>query len=537
MVVCFVLGVSAQNLPPVVSNVTAIADTSNKIVTVMYDVNDNENDLMTIHLTISGDSGTSFVVPIENVSGDVGSSISSGTTKTIYWTYTDTIAWYLIKGSSSLNNLVARITAVDTHAVNVSDLLSQVDSVRMYSDMLYMSKSPRQRVYGLTHLEDTRDTIVSRFEQHNLQLSYQNVPFSGDTGTNIIARYPGTTDDASTVFITGHYDTYQKSPGADDNATAVAGMLETMRILTNYTFDRTLKFIAFDMEEDGLAGSLQYTGHGIPHYEKIKGVLDFEMIGYYSEKPNSQSAPTGFDLLFPTQYQALIDDSSRGNFITDAADSYSTELQNLFDSCAKAYVPDLKVASLNIPGNGILVPDLNRSDHAPFWWLGYQALMLSDGANYRNLAYHTVNDTIGALNMNFMSKVVKATLATAAHFAKINNSGYSVSTAFNLNIAPLSAIKSPNTENNGLLMAYPNPFTNQVTLEYVAEKKGNYILSIYSAEGKLVKRFEEKNQTPGKHQIIWNAHEQQIDLHSGIYNAILEGGGKKISENIIYLED
>ena len=86
-------------------------------------------------------------------------------------------------------------------------------------------------------------------------------------------------------------------------------------------------------------------------------------------------------------------------------------------------------------------------------------------------------------------------------------------------------------------MAYPNPFTNQVTLEYVAEKKGNYILSIYSAQGKLVKRFEEQNQTFGKHQIIWNAHEQQIDLHSGIYNAVLEGGGKNISENIIYLED
>ena len=291
------------------------------------------------------------------------------------------------------------------------------------------------------------------------------------------------------------------------------------------------------MEEDGLQGSLRYVGYGIPHYEIIKGVIDFEMLGYYSDEPNSQQVPTGFDLLFPTQYQALIDDSSKGNFITNVANSYSTELENLFDSCALVYVPELKVASLNIPGNGIMVADLNRSDHAPFWWMGYQAIMLSDGANYRNLAYHTTNDTLGALNMHFMSNNVKAALATAAHFAKINNCGFSTSSAFSLNITPLSAIKNPKIENNGLLTIYPNPFTSQVTLEYLAEKKGDYILSIFSAEGKLVKQFEEKNKSQGKHQIIWNAKKQQIDLHAGIYTAVLEGSGKKISENIIYLDE
>lgn len=537
IVLLFTTGLFAQNVAPIVSNVNAIADTTNKMVTITYDVNDAENDLMTVHLTVSGDSGTSFVVLLENVSGDVGSGILSGTAKMIQWTYTDTIAWYLSKGTNNLNNLVARVTAVDTHTVNISDLVAQVDSTRMYNDMAYLSKGTRNRKYGLALLNDVRDTISNRFIQHNLQLSFQDAVYTSDTGLNIIARHPGTTDDGPTVFVIGHYDTYQKSVGADDNASAVAGMFEVMRILSNYTFDHSLKFIGFDMEEDGLAGSLAYVKQGIPNYEKIKGVIDFEMIGYYSNEPNSQETPLGFDVLFPTQYQALIADSSRGNFVTNAANSYSTELQNLFDSCAQVYTPDLNVTSLTIPGNGLIVADLNRSDHAPFWWNGYQALMLTDGSEYRNQQYHTVNDTLGALNMYFMSNIVKATLATVAHFAKINHSGYATSSAFDLNISPLSSIKSVELKNNNLLKAYPNPFTNQVTLEYTAEVKGDYVLSIYSAEGKLVRQFIEKNKSKGSHQITWNANEQKIDLHTGIYTAVLEGGGKKISENIIYLDD
>jgi hypothetical protein len=526
----------AQNQAPIVSNVAVSSDTSNKLVAITYDVNDNENETMNVYLTISGDSGTSFVVPVDNVSGDIGSGISSGSNKSIQWTYSDTIAWFLSKGTNNLNNIIARITAIDSYQIDINELVAQVDSTRMYNDMFFMSSGPRHRSYGSALLNTTKDSITSRFTQHNLQLSFKEFTYNNDIGTNIMGRQAGTTDDESTILITGHFDGFEKSPAADDNASAIAGMLEVTRILTQYNFDHTIKFIAFDMEEDGLKGSLDYVSK-IPSYEKIKAVLNFEMIGYYSDEPYTQEAPTGFDILFPTQYQALINDSSKGNFITSAANEYSVEIQDLFDSCANAYVPELKVVSLTIPGNGILVADLNRSDHAPFWWMGYQAIMLSDGSEFRNKSYHSVYDTLGALNMKFMTNVVKATVATVAHSAKINHSGYASSSAFNLYISPLSNIETIKAEENALLKAYPNPFTNEITFEYSVEKKGNFKITVYSSDGKLLKQFEEKNKSRGVHQIVWNVKDQNINLNSGIYTIVLEGEGKSISKNIIYVEE
>ena len=176
------------------------------------------------------------------------------------------------------------------------------------------------------------------------------------------------------------------------------------------------------LEEDGLVGSTRYVSSGIPAGDQIAGVFNFEMIGYYSEQPNTQTLPNGFNLLFPDANAAVINNQYRGDFITNVGNTVSLPLAMAFAEAAALYVPDLKVITLNVPGNGQLAPDLLRSDHAPFWFGNYPALMLTDGANFRNECYHTPQDTFDhKLNFTFMANVTKATLAAAAKLAEIQH--------------------------------------------------------------------------------------------------------------------
>lgn len=170
-------------------------------------------------------------------------------------------------------------------------------------------------------------------------------------------------------------------------------------------------------EELRLVGSNRYVLNGIKAFEDIQGVLNYEMIGFYSDEPGSQSLPTGFELLFPKAAEEVSDDDFRGNFLTVVGNQDSNPLIAAYLDAAETYVPDLRIVSVAVPGTGAIVPDLRRSDHASFWDGGMQALMLTDGSDFRNFNYHTPGDSIGTLDFAFMRHVVQATLATAAELA------------------------------------------------------------------------------------------------------------------------
>ena len=122
-----------------------------------------------------------------------------------------------------------------------------------------------------------------------------------------------------------------------------------------------------------------------------------DMIGYYSDEPYSQTLPVGFDFLYPEMYSDLVDDSWRANWIGSIFNSSATSLNADFTDVAATYVPDLKIHAITVPGNGEAVPDLRRSDHAPFWDIGVPSLFLTDCANFRNPYYHTPLDVILSL--------------------------------------------------------------------------------------------------------------------------------------------
>ncbi len=495
----------AQNQAPVISNVICMADTVEKKVIVYYDLADNENDDVDVIFTVSADSGDTYIVNTANVGLDVGYPVTPGLSKILVWhyTYTGDITQYKIK-----------LTADDRVAIDIQDLVDQVDSTRILTDLQYIAQE-RHYTNAPAHWLDVRDTLNARFESYNLWTKRDSFDYQGVYGQNEIGRRKGCKNQEIVYVLDAHYDGVANAPGADDNGSGVAGVLEAARILSQYDFERSINFIGFDLEELGTVGSARYVNDGgMETWEDIQGVLNFEMIGYYSEQDSSQVFPNGFVNLFPEAYDSVVAHNFRGDFLTNVGNVYSTDLMYTFDSCAAAYVPDLRVISIAAPGTGFLTPDLRRSDHSRFWDASIQALMLSDGAEYRNTDYHTPNDTIGNLDLNFMTQNIKAALATIATLARPM---HCTNSFHNISVHPESGI-GDFAEVPFSLKLSPNPSSGRIELAVLGDYESELELKIYDSKGKLV-RSEAYPQSQEKHTL--NLDEARAN---GVYFVILTDG-------------
>jgi hypothetical protein len=396
--------------PPVISNVTMKVDLSRSVVTVGYDVNDPEGEALRVACTVSDDDGRTFLYPAGEITGDVGYPIIPGAGKEIQWFFDPQLVDLSPTAQSAFR---LKIIADDSGDVSIPDAVGQVSSSNLSDDLLRI-EGVRHTAVNPSHHETVKNLLFTRFANLGLQVREAVHPTAG---INVIGRLAGHTEETITYIVDAHYDTVSGSPGADDNGSGVVGMLEVARVLGQLSFERTVVFIGFDQEEQGLLGSKAYVQSQQPSFEEIAGVLNFEMIGYWSDQLGSQVLPSGFDLLFPEFYAAVLDDSSRGNFIASIANSSSNPLRNTFDKASATYVPSLRCLSLAVPGNGEIAPDLRRSDHSPFWDAGYQALMLTDTAEFRNRNYHSASDTAETLNLGFLADVVRATVATVMELA------------------------------------------------------------------------------------------------------------------------
>lgn len=412
----------AQNQAPVISNLFASADWNTNTLTLTYDIADAENDPLEISVGFSDDQGKTYDLTglLPQPAGDVGFPVMPGAGRTVTCDISALAAFQ--------NTFTVRLVADDKQDFDLQALVNEVDSARLRADLGFV-QGIRHRNTGLSHLEDMRDSLRRHFSGLDLFLEEQTFLYSGATGRNILGYAPGTSNAEKVIVVDAHYDTVKDAPGADDNGSGTVGVMEMARLLSRYPAKKTLCFIGFDMEEDGLRGSAAFVSTGIPAGNQIEGVFNFEMIGYYSEQPNSQEIPAGFNLLFPDATTQIAANQYRGDFITNVANSGSAALGLLFTTSAQQYVPGLKVVPLVVPGNGSIAPDLLRSDHAPFWLTDRPALMLTDGADFRNNCYHTPQDTLdGKLSFTFMSNVVKATLAAAAQLAEIQHGDWAVTT-------------------------------------------------------------------------------------------------------------
>jgi hypothetical protein len=303
----FTLACFAQNTAPQIEITNVTADEIAKTLTVNYSLSDAENNICEVWLKMSLDDGIYFeTIPQVNITGDIGIGINPDPTLSLTWNYSDLTV--------GIRNVDIKLFASDNQPVDISEMVSQVDEANLLSNLQFI-EGERHYLTAPVHLEEVRSFIEDAFLDANLQTERHNFVHDGITMQNILGRQPGVKDEAITYIIDGHFDGMPNSPAADDNGSAVAGTLEALRILSQYSFEHSIRFIGFDTEEPGIIGSQRYVANGIKLFEDLQGVLNMEMIGFYSDAINSQTLPAGFGTLFPDAAQQIEDDEFRGNFI------------------------------------------------------------------------------------------------------------------------------------------------------------------------------------------------------------------------------
>lgn len=197
------------------------------------------------------------------------------------------------------------------------------------------------------------------------------------------------------ILIGAHYDAVPGSPGADDNATGVAVLLEMARLFTAEPARYPIRLVAFDFEETSYdrAGSTHYANS--LQQEPLRLMLSLEMLGYCDQTPGSQRYPTGLRSFYP----------NRGNFIGLIGNLRTIpDLMRLSHHMRQCHVP---CEWLPAGTRGLIVPETRRSDHAVFWDKGYRALMVTDTSFLRNPHYHKRSDRLETLDLDFLTNVCR----------------------------------------------------------------------------------------------------------------------------------
>ena len=227
--------------------------------------------------------------------------------------------------------------------------------------------------------------------------------FHGRVYRNIVATARGMTPRRDWVLVGAHYDAVMGSPGADDNASGVAVMIEAARSLGPR---EGLKFVAFTLEEpqpdtvNFLIGSKHFVKTMKAAGQAYRGAFILESVGYVSTRPGSQMLPP------------FVKAPTVGNFIGVVGTCKSRHLMEGFKEAAERAAPELKVVTHKSPVRGLLLPQTRFSDHAPFWDAGFPAVMITDTAMFRNPFYHTQSDTAATLSADFMEQIARALVHT-----------------------------------------------------------------------------------------------------------------------------
>ncbi|MEP0750970.1 M20/M25/M40 family metallo-hydrolase [Trichocoleus sp. Lan] len=218
----------------------------------------------------------------------------------------------------------------------------------------------------------------------------------GQNHQNLILNLPAATNNQKPPILIGaHYDAVPGTPGADDNATGVAALLELARIFAAEPAKYPVRLVAFDMEEYGMLGSQQYAADLKQQGQSLRLMLSLEMLGYCNSAPGSQRYPAGLERFYP----------NRGDYIALIGNLPSIpDLIHLSRNIRKVGVPS---EWLPVPNKGLIVRSTRLSDHSPFWDLGYKAMMVTDTAFMRNPHYHQPSDTIETLDLDFLTGVCR----------------------------------------------------------------------------------------------------------------------------------
>ncbi len=255
------------------------------------------------------------------------------------------------------------------------------------------------------HIELAAAYIQSQLEAFHLEVQRQTYQYRGAPVSNIVARYRPSGRPSGHYVLGAHYDSVSGTVGADDNASAVAVLLETARAVTHADGQPksgpAITFVAFTLEEPPAYGT-RYMGSRVFAARArqaglaIDGMICLEMVGYTCHEPGCQRYP------FPLQFFGY---PETGNFIGIVGNRKSSRFTRRLHTSFQRN-PHLQVVTLTVPFNGWILPSVRLSDHASFWSEGYRAVMVTDSAYFRNPHYHLPSDTIETLDFGFMAELV-----------------------------------------------------------------------------------------------------------------------------------
>ena len=282
----------------------------------------------------------------------------------------------------------------------------------LYRDVEFLtSLRPYRNYQQLESLNRVAQYIRQVFEDLGLAVREQTWTVDGQTYTNVIGVY---NESKPEVLVVGaHYDVCGDQPGADDNASAVAGLLESARLVSKQKpkLDYSIEFVAYCLEEPPFFGTKQMGSyiHAASLFEAksaVLGMICYEMIGYFSDEPDSQRYPSE-DLA--ARYP------STANFIIvvgiEPHREFTERVHRLMSVKA-----DIDVQLVHFPESHASAGLAGLSDQRNYWAFGYPALMINDTSFIRNPHYHEPTDTIDTLDFAKMAAVVSATFQALVNF-------------------------------------------------------------------------------------------------------------------------
>jgi Zn-dependent M28 family amino/carboxypeptidase len=266
-----------------------------------------------------------------------------------------------------------------------------------------------RNIFRPAALAAAREYIEAEWSEQGYQVSLRWYETSGHPCANLEVARGGSSRPEQILVVGAHYDSVCGSPGADDNASGVAALLEISRLFAAVVPSVAVRFVAFVNEEppfflSGEQGSMMYARCARARGDDIRLMLSLEMLGYYRAEPGSQRYPPFFRLFYP----------DRGDFLGFVSDFRSRRMMLRMARLFRAYsgFPLEHVATFRF------VPGVAWSDHRSFWRHGYRALMVTDTAFYRNPHYHRAEDTPDKLAYPQLAHVTEGLFRSLAVLAQ-----------------------------------------------------------------------------------------------------------------------
>lgn len=285
-----------------------------------------------------------------------------------------------------------------------------VDRDRLRRHIAELTRTPRPAESA--ELEACRQMVTRHLSDAGWSVHRHEFRASTEDGTrlsgiNLIATHEsqpcrGREPSVPRFCVGAHLDSRIETPGADDNASAVAALLEIARLIPLEWRDDAqleLELVVFDLEEHGMLGGAEHARLSKLRPIELAGMVSLEMLGYCDHRPGSQQLPRQLVGLYP----------ETGDFIAVIGNQNSARLIDRFVHGMRQ-VEGLPVEWLSVPLNGEMLQATRLSDHSPFWDAGYPALMVTDTSFLRNPHYHLPSDTIDTLDMEFLHKVTEGAL-------------------------------------------------------------------------------------------------------------------------------